>query len=213
MRTWEMFVYMTTYTRLPISVSMLCSELCTNIICTIFLMNIYVDPPEYTVASQFDVNSGESLSVSLTLDAFPLPGANDFSWTFNGQPLMSSARISFSVDSIQFTNIQFSDGGIYMITATNEAGSGSASFTLVVNGGCLPSASNTHMHARKHAHTHSISVHACMHAHTHAHTCMHARTHVCTHTHAHTHMHTGHSQAHTRTHPRTYAPTHVHKVT
>ena len=86
------------------------------------------------VQNQFEVNIGGDLMVTLVLDALPLPGADNFTWTFNGVTLMPSGRISFTVDTIQFTGVDLSDGGVYMVTATNEAGSGSASFLLVING-------------------------------------------------------------------------------
>ena len=95
---------------------------------------VTTDPPVYTVVSQFDANIGSEFTVNLRLDALPVPGPNNFSWTFNELPLTSSERISFSVDTITFTGVVFSDGGVYSVMAINDAGSGSARFTLVLNG-------------------------------------------------------------------------------
>ena len=95
---------------------------------------VTTDPPVYTGVSQFDVDIGSELTVDLGLEALPVPGPNNFSWTVNELPLTSSERISFSVNTITFTGVAFSDGGVYSVTATNEAGSGSARFTLVLIG-------------------------------------------------------------------------------
>ncbi len=57
-----------------------------------------------------------------------------FSWTFNGAPLSDiPGELTLSVDSISFGGgIARSRGGIYSVESSNEAGSASATFRLIV---------------------------------------------------------------------------------
>ena len=84
------------------------------------------------VGDFFEGNEGEPLDIFLTLDGFPLP-PDTFSWTFQGQPLMDTpGRVTTGVDFLQFSALNRDDRGTYMVTATNLAGSGSATFNLEV---------------------------------------------------------------------------------
>ena len=96
---------------------------------------IHSDAPVYNINSSFTVNEGDIFNLStLNLDANPVPGDGEFSWTFNGQPLMAqSGLIELGVNSILLSPVLRSQSGVYMITSSNRAGTGQASFALNVN--------------------------------------------------------------------------------
>ena len=90
------------------------------------------DPPRYTVNNSYTVQEGDPFSITLGLDALPFPGANNFTWFLNGLMLPPMPGITFGVD---FINIQMAtrlDSGTYQVVANNVAGSGNASFELIV---------------------------------------------------------------------------------
>ena len=91
--------------------------------------------PEYNVDSSFTVNEGNIFNLStLNLDANPIPGDGNYSWTFDGQPLAEQPPgVELSVDSFVLNPVMRSQSGVYMITSFNRAGSGQASFALNVN--------------------------------------------------------------------------------
>ena len=93
---------------------------------------IYIDPPVYTVASRFAVIEGERLLINLTLDGNPIPREGNFTWSFNGIDLIRSGDVDFGVDFIDFGVVNRNEAGSYMVEATNLAGTGSATFELVV---------------------------------------------------------------------------------
>ena len=95
----------------------------------------HTDPPGYNIAPSFTVNEGSVFNLSsLNLDANPLPGDGNFSWTFNGQPLVGQPGvIELGVNSILLRSVLRSQSGVYMITSSNSAGAGQASFALNVN--------------------------------------------------------------------------------
>ena len=92
------------------------------------------DRPEYNISSSFIVNEGDVFNLpTLNLDANPVPGDGNFSWTFNGQPLVGQPGvIELGVNSILLTSVLRSQSGVYMITSSNSAGTGQASFALNV---------------------------------------------------------------------------------
>ena len=98
-------------------------------------IQLHTDPPEYNVAPSFTVNEDDIFNLStLNLDANPVPGDGNFSWTFNGQPLMGQpGLIELGVNSIVLSSVLRSQSGVYMITSSNRAGTGQTSFALNVN--------------------------------------------------------------------------------
>lgn len=92
------------------------------------------DPPEYIVDPSFTVNEGDAFNLqTLNLDANPIPGDGNFTWAFNGQPLVEQSGINLGVNSILLDPVSRSQAGVYMITSFNRAGSGQESFALNVN--------------------------------------------------------------------------------
>ena len=89
--------------------------------------------PEYTVNDTFTVIEGDSFRVDLGLTGNPLPGApGTFQWFFNGQPLSQSGDLLLGVNSIDFGTANRAEAGTYSVSATNVAGTGTASFELMV---------------------------------------------------------------------------------
>ena len=89
--------------------------------------------PEYTVNDTFSVIEGDSFRVDLGLTGNPLPGApGTFQWFFNGQPLSQSGDLLLGVNSIDFGIANRAEAGTYSVSATNVAGTGTASFELIV---------------------------------------------------------------------------------
>ena len=94
----------------------------------------YTDPPEYNISQSFTINEGDTFNLStLNLDANPIPGDGNYSWTFNGQPLMSGPGIELGVNSFLLSPVFRNQSGVYTITSFNRAGSGETSFALNVN--------------------------------------------------------------------------------
>ena len=81
---------------------------------------------------RFAVIEGERLLINLTLDANPIPGQGNFTWSFNGIELSQSGDLNFGLDFIDFGVVNRNEAGSYMVEATNLAGTGDAMFQLVV---------------------------------------------------------------------------------
>lgn len=80
-----------------------------------------------------EVNKGDSVSVTFNLEAEPNMGDNfNYNWMKNGEPLTESSGIILNATSITIASANCSDNGVYTVTATNQAGSGSISFRLTV---------------------------------------------------------------------------------
>ena len=74
------------------------------------------------------------------LNASPAVLPSNIEWVFNGTALSDSvSRYSFSSDRLSLTvsALTHSDEGLYTLTATNEAGLGSASLILNIEGKLL----------------------------------------------------------------------------
>ena len=90
--------------------------------------------PEYSAQPTYAANEGtRNLTVEVGLVSSPFPQEGDYSWLFNGKPLSSRNGIVLSANSIRFSEITRQHSGTYQVTASNEAGSGSAEFQIDVN--------------------------------------------------------------------------------
>lgn len=96
------------------------------------------DPPVYVVNSSFTVQEGDPFDITLGLDGFPLPGNDNATWFFNNQPLSMIAGIMFGSDFIRIPITTRLDTGTYRVVATNVAGSGEATFDLLVQSKLKP---------------------------------------------------------------------------
>lgn len=92
------------------------------------------DSPEYVVDSIFTVQEGDPFSVQPILTGLPLPTDDDIVWTMNDRVLALVPGIDFGSDFLSIMMVTRLDEGNYTVTATNAAGSGSASFQLLVEG-------------------------------------------------------------------------------
>ena len=92
-------------------------------------------PPTYDIEPSFTVNEGSIFDLStLNLDANPIPGDGNYSWTFNGQPLQTGQPgIDLGVNSFLLDPVSRTQSGVYMIMSVNRAGSGQASFALNID--------------------------------------------------------------------------------
>ena len=91
------------------------------------------DAPVYTVNNSFTVQEGDPFAITLGLDAFPFPGPDNFTWFFNGQMVtLVPPGITLGVDFIDIQMTTRLDSGTYRVVANNIAGSGEASFELIV---------------------------------------------------------------------------------
>ena len=88
--------------------------------------------PRYTVNASFSVMEGDPFDLTLELDAIPLPSTDNVTWYFNGQVLAMMPGIMLGRDFITISMVTRLDAGTYRVEATNEAGTGSASFQLQV---------------------------------------------------------------------------------
>ncbi|XP_064598844.1 protein turtle homolog B-like [Liolophura sinensis] len=70
-------------------------------------------------------------SVSLFCDGVGSPQPT-ISWSKDTQPLFSSLRVRLQGDHVNITNIQRSDGGVYMCTFTNMVGQISQLIKVVI---------------------------------------------------------------------------------
>ena len=75
---------------------------------------------------------GETVRIQLELDAFPDPF--NFTWFFNGQPLVLRPGLNFGLTFIEFDGVNIADAGNYTVRATNIAGTGTFGIALTVLG-------------------------------------------------------------------------------
>ena len=110
------------------------------------LTSLHVDPPFYIVDAVIRVIEGNPVRIDLLLDAKPDPFT--FNWQFEGQPLSTPQGGSLGVDFIDFgSSIDRTASGNYFIESTNDAGTGNATFQLIVYCECShPVFSSTSRH-------------------------------------------------------------------
>ena len=82
------------------------------------------------------VTAGESAVLRCDVGGFPRPR---MAWIKNGESMRNSSRIQMTMNAVQsavmtFSETRVSDGGEYICTATNDAGSAQESGTLTVQG-------------------------------------------------------------------------------
>ena len=92
------------------------------------------DPPTYTFELVYEGIEGQSLLITLGLEGNTLdfPSPDTFQWSFNGQALSGSSDIILTENTIEFLTLDRTNSGNYTVVATNSAGSGSATFSVVV---------------------------------------------------------------------------------
>ncbi len=96
-----------------------------------YVVFLLIAPPVYTVADRFFAIEGDILRIDPILDAIPFPTI--FSWTRNGVPYTPPSGGSVGADFIDFGGpIDRSVAGTYMVSSTNDAGTGSATFELII---------------------------------------------------------------------------------
>ena len=100
--------------------------------CLFVCVSLLVDPPEYRVNDTFIVREGDLFMITLELDANPIPGDDNFTWSLNGRNLIPMPGLVLGVSFIDLTMVTRLDEGNYTIVSTNIAGSGNASFQLFV---------------------------------------------------------------------------------
>ena len=88
------------------------------------------DPPFYISDPLYTFLEGSQSSISLILDARPLPGPSEFIWLFNGQPLPGGSNLALTVDSITWDSVSRNDSGMYTVEASNRAGVGNTTFQV-----------------------------------------------------------------------------------
>ena len=86
----------------------------------------------YTVNATWEINEGQTLRIDLVLDANPIPNLNDFRWEYNGVTLVSTSEISFNLTYLDLGVVDRSEAGIYFVEAENVAGTGNATFEVIV---------------------------------------------------------------------------------
>ena len=87
--------------------------------------------PNYTSPGPQTVTEGDTnVRIDVRLDANPFPSF--FTWSRNGVPITSSSKVALTATSITFTTVQQEDAGTYTVYSNNTAGSGSATFELIV---------------------------------------------------------------------------------
>ncbi len=83
----------------------------------------------------FTVQEGAEFSVQPILTGNPLPLDNETVWSMDGRVLAPIPGIEFGSDFLTIMMATRMDQGNYTVSATNVAGSGSATFQLLVEGG------------------------------------------------------------------------------
>ena len=87
------------------------------------IVSFVTDQPEITAHPQNKTRiEGDNVTLSCNVDGNPVP---TISWTRDGSPVNTSARISFSADKKQLTitNVNRTDRGEYRCVASNRVGS------------------------------------------------------------------------------------------
>lgn len=88
--------------------------------------------PAYVVNTTFTVSEGETFSVRPILTGNPLPTDDDTMWSIDGRVLDLVPGIDFGSDFLVIDIVTRMDEGNYTVTASNVAGSGNATFQLLV---------------------------------------------------------------------------------
>ena len=90
-------------------------------------------PPVLTAVGNISqtVAQGSTVTFSVSLTNPGLPLANVV-WSKDGVPLSNTSNMVVTSTTLQLSSIQVGDRGQYVATATNKAGSVSASFSLFV---------------------------------------------------------------------------------
>ncbi len=86
----------------------------------------------YTVQARFEVIEGDVVRIDLQLDGNPFPSLASFSWQFNGVPLVSSGDLEVNLTYLDLGVASRTEGGTYFVEATNIAGTGNATFEVIV---------------------------------------------------------------------------------
>ena len=97
-------------------------------VCLCFLL---LDPPEYRVNDTFTVREGDLVMIVLDLDANPIPGDDNFTWSMNGRNLIPMPGLELGVSFIDLMMVTRLDEGNYTIVSTNIAGGGNAAFNII----------------------------------------------------------------------------------
>ena len=91
-----------------------------------------VDPPQFSPTTATAIpTEGDQFMLSLSIDANPPPTIANI--TFNGT-LVNDTRFAVTATSLTIADVTRNDSGVYQITASNVAGSGT--FTLTVDVYC-----------------------------------------------------------------------------
>ena len=103
----------------------------------------FIDPPQFSPTTTTRTpTEGEQLTLSFSIDANP-PATNDnITLTKNGT-LVTDTRFTVNATSLTIADVTHNDSGVYQITASNVAGSGT--FTLTVDVYCECKYGNTNI--------------------------------------------------------------------
>ncbi len=84
------------------------------------------------VNATFETIEGEAVLIELQLDANPIPALDQFGWQFNGIELVSSGDVAVNLTYLDLGEVNRNEAGNYFVNASNVAGTGSATFQIVV---------------------------------------------------------------------------------
>lgn len=91
----------------------------------------YVDAPILSFPKRYGGFYDQSLTVSVSVLANPLPSKDNFTWYHNGSPLKPSANLSVEGSVLDFTHFMSSDVAIYTLIVTNCIGTRNTSIELI----------------------------------------------------------------------------------
>jgi hypothetical protein len=96
------------------------------------ILTIIIDfPPVYSPSEAvYNIVEGTSGTIELSLDALPL--VYTYSWFKDGVPLLSTDRLSLTVNSMTFSSISSTDDGYYTVMANDTLGSATANIRINV---------------------------------------------------------------------------------
>ena len=86
----------------------------------------------YRANTSYATPEGEAFQIILDLEANPSPIEGDYTWLFNNTALTSGDGVTLTANSLLFDSPSRSHAGTYSITSVNPAGSGSATFQLII---------------------------------------------------------------------------------